>query len=379
MKKIAHICNTALSYKVLVDKLDVLQDLGHEIYLISSQEGFDEELLKNYNFKFRFLDMEREINLLKDVKAVYKLKKILEEEQFDVVHTHTAKGGIIGRVASKLAGVPLVIHTSHGLPFYQGQNILKYNLYKTIEKIGALFCDGISSQNEEDLQIINKLVSKKIPTFYEGNGVYLERLDYLSDMIDENELNELRHKHKISKDKVVLLMGARFEPIKNHQLLIKALRKLKEEYSNNFVCILAGKGELETQIIGLIEENDLTENVRIVGHQTNIYPYIKLSNIVVLTSHKEGLPRIVMEAMTYYKPVVATDVLGTRELVVNNKTGFLIKDGNYEELAFSLNCLISDESKRTEMGLNARKRIENKFTETIVANRIDEMYKSYGV
>ena len=125
MKKIAHITTSSISHKILVDKLTVLQKKGYDIHFISSKEGYDAELMKNYNFTLKFIKMRRKINIFSDFISIIKMTRLLRQEKYDIVHTHTAKAGVIGRIAAKLAKIPIVVHTSHGLPFYENQSLLK--------------------------------------------------------------------------------------------------------------------------------------------------------------------------------------------------------------------------------------------------------------
>jgi glycosyltransferase involved in cell wall biosynthesis len=374
MIKVAHICTSSLSHKILVDKLSLLKNRGYDIHLISSKEGYNEELMSKYDLPLRFVHMNREINFKDDIISIINMVKLFRQEKYQIVHTHTAKAGIIGRVAARLAGVPVVIHTSHGLPFYEGQSKGKYYAYYFFEKIGSLFCDAIASQNKEDMKKIEKYAPNKL-VFYEGNGVDLNKLDMKNKSINNSQIILLKEKLGIDSNKKVILVGARFEPVKDHFFLLEGLKLLKENYFDNFICLLAGDGILKNEIIYRIKEYNLDNNVKLIGFQTDIYPYIKLSDVVVLTSQKEGIPRIIMEAMTFSKPVVATNVLGTRELVRHNETGYLVEYKNVEDLASSLHLMLADEKRRIEFGNKGRKRIEDYFTEDIVVDRIVKMYE----
>ena len=373
MLRVAHICTAASMYKLLVDKLTILKGYGYDIDLISSDEGYNEELMKHYDFDIKFIHINREINLIDDIKSIYNLVKLLNKEKYDIVHTHNAKAGIVGRIAGKIAKIPVVIHTSHGLPFYKGQKKVKFHLYKFIEKIGSFFCDAIGSQNLEDLDLIRNYITKK-RTYYEGNGVDVERLYKLEKNIDKNTIQSLKSNLGISDSTKVILVGARFEPIKGHEFLLQGLYVLKQKYKPDFVCLLAGRGNLQEKIQSKINELGLNNEVKIIGYKTDLYPYIKLADLIVLTSKKEGIPRILMESMAFSKPVVATDVLGTRELV-KNTTGFLVPFNDQKQLAEKIMLLLNDKGLRKKFGYNAYKLIEKEFTESIVAGRIDSIYK----
>lgn len=374
MNKIAHICTSGIMHKLLVDKLTLQQKEGYKIDLISSKEGYNKELMSQYDINLRFVYMNRTINIYDDIKSILKLYKLLKEENYDIVHTHNAKAGIIGRIAAKMAGIPVIIHTTHGLPFFEGQNRIKYSLYKLLEKFGALFCDAISSQNKEDLKLIKSYAPRK-QVFYEGNGVNLDYMDNLFKSITNGELSNIKENYGIPDNRKVILVGARFEPVKDHYFLLEGLKELKENHEQDFICLLAGRGYLEQEIRKKIEEMNLTNNVKIIGYKTNLYPFIKLADIIALTSKKEGIPRILMESMAFSKPVVASNVLGTRELVIHEKTGYLVTYRDKKSLASYLNILLNNDQLREQFGKEGRRIIEKKFTEQIVVNRLDKIYK----
>ena len=372
MKKIAHITTSSISHKILVDKLTVLQKKGYDIHFISSKEGYDAELMKNYNFTLKFIKMRRKINIFSDFISIIKMTRLLRQEKYDIVHTHTAKAGVIGRIAAKLAKIPIVVHTSHGLPFYENQSLLKNKMYRLFEKIGSYFCDAISSQNKEDLEEMKKFAPNK-SVFYEGNGVDLQLLDRLREEISSEGLKDIEKQLNIKESTKIILVGARFEPIKNHDFLLQGLRELKKLQAD-FVCILAGKGVLKNEIKSKIDQYGLSKHVIMIGYQLNIYPYIELADIVALTSIKEGIPRIIMEAMSYEKPIVATNVLGTRELVIHETNGLLVSLQDVNYLACAFHRLLKDDHLRKTYGLAGRKIIESKFTEEIVVDRLVDMY-----
>lgn len=377
MIKVAHICTTKLSYKVLQDKLVLLKKELEEynIDIISSNEGPKTEFFTLNGIRQLYIDMDRSINPIKDIKSIYSMYKLLKKENYDIVHTHTAKAGIIGRIAAKLAKVPVIIHTSHGLPFFEGQKKIKYNIFKYLELFAIKISDCFASQNEEDLNTISKYVSKE-KLFYEGNGIDIDKMEKLDNSISSIEVYKLRKELGIPENNKVILMAARFEIVKNHYLLLDALTLLKNKGINNFTCILAGKGELEHHIKNKVTEMNLEKNIIFLGYRKDIYKFIKLSDIVALTSLKEGIPRIIMESMYFEKAIIATDVLGTRELVVDNETGFMTELGDIESLANNIEILISNDNIRKQFGINGKKRIKERFTEQIVIKRIDNIYKT---
>ncbi|MBN3523444.1 glycosyltransferase family 4 protein [Paenibacillus apiarius] len=374
MKKVAHICTNAKSHRILVDKLALIQKKGYDLHLISSREGYDADLMSRHTMTLHFVPMKETVAPWNDMVAIARLVHLLRSERYDIVHTHNAKAGVIGRIAAWLAGVPLIVHTTHGLPFYEGQGRLKNTMYREMERIGAWFCDAIASQNREDMSKIKKYAPRK-KILYEGNGVDLELLDNRRSKISAADIEQLRLQHHIGPHQKVILVGARFEPVKNHFFLLDGLKRLKDELQVDFACLLAGKGGLEQEVEARIKLLGLERYVQRIGYHTDIYPYIQMADTVVLTSEKEGIPRILMEAMSFEKAVLATDVLGTRELIRHNETGVLVPYKDVKLLAQQLGLLLNDDAQRARIGRMARASIELEFNEDIVTRRIHAYYR----
>ncbi|WP_370639107.1 sugar transferase [Cohnella sp. REN36] len=373
MTKIAHVCTSAISHKILADKLELLRRAGYDVHLVSSKDGYDPRMTEATGLALHFVPMERQIRPLADLKSVLRLRRLFREQRYDVVHTHTAKAGVIGRIAAWTARVPTIVHTSHGLPFYEGQSPRAYRLYRTLERIGARFCHALSSQNREDVAKLQELAPGK-PVYWEGNGVDLDKLTEERDRVSAQTLSLLRTAYGLPADRRVLLVGARFEPVKNHALLLDALDRLNRLGKLDFTTLLAGTGPLEQEIQSRITSLGLTDWVLLIGHQSPLHDHLVLADAVALTSDKEGIPRIVMEAMAFGKPVVATDALGTRELVSHGRTGLLAPLGRPDLLAEALERLMGDEDLRVRMGAEARRVVETQFTERIVVERLSRLY-----
>ncbi|MCR4436299.1 MAG: glycosyltransferase family 4 protein [Clostridiales bacterium] len=357
--------------KMLMDKMGYLRGYGYDIRFASNSGKYLNNI-QNAGFRFQPIKMSREISIFKDLRSIYNTYKYLKKEKFTIVHTHTAKAGFIGRMAAKLAGTPVIIHTSHGLPFYEGQSRIKYNLYLFLEKLACRMSDFVFSQNMEDVENMKKLNFRPAAGIgYEGNGVDTHKLDKEAAAFDGDEK---KRELGIPDNAVVLGYYARFEPVKGHKLFIDAFSSIVKKYGN-VLCLMAGKGFLEEEIKQYAAMKNVDKNIRFLGFREDIHEIISITDILVLASEKEGIPRVVMEGMYLEKPVVATDVLGTRELVVSEETGFLCAYGDADGLAARIALLVEDRDLRIKMGKAGRERIINHFTEEIVAGRIDAVYK----
>ncbi|MGC5327266.1 LCP family protein [Brevibacillus sp. SYSU BS000544] len=379
-KRVVHICTSKLSYKILLDKLILLSEKGYEVHIVSSSEGTEHEeqyvyKLQEKGIQLHEVAMERSIRAGKDWLAFRQLVRLLRKIKPDIVHTHNAKAGFLGRVAAHKARVPIIIHTVHGLPFFAGQSRLEYYTYLSLELFAAKYCNYLCSQNDEDLKTLRKyLPTEKL--HYEGNGVHLPLLDRISQEISLEELDEYKMKYDIPEGKTLLLVAARLEPVKDHALLFEALQQVVKRGTTNILCLLAGNGHLETELEQQVTERGLQPYVKFLGYQDNIYHWIKLSDLIVLSSQKEGIPRILMESMAFGKPIVATDVKGTKELVVHEETGLLSPYRNPDELAKNLIRLIENAELQAKLGLKGRERIEQHFTEEVVVERISKWYQA---
>jgi len=372
--KIAHICTSRSMYRIIEDKLIRLaKQQEYEIHLISSAEGNDSGVLSAHGIRLHHIPMNRAIRVFEDMKAIHTMTKLLKNERFDIVHTHNAKAGIIGRVAAKIVGVPLIIHTAHGLPFFEGQNKVLYNLYRNIEIFAAGCSHFIANQNWEDFRKLRQYLPEN-KLIYEGNGVDLNLLDEINNNIHSAEIRFLKLRHNIPEKSKIILVGARFEPVKDHNLLVECLNILKERWNDQFCCVLAGNGLLEAKVKERVEECGLEKQIKFIGYQANIFPWIKMADLLALTSQKEGIPRILMEGMAFRKAVTATDVLGTNELVVHNETGLLSGYGNARELALNISRLLDDDNLRNRFGRAGRYRVSNFYNLDLVLERIMGLY-----
>lgn len=358
--------------KMIADKMLELKKYNYEIDLMSDDTGMVEDV-KRMGFKHIKLKMSRRIHPLQDLISILKLFKFLKSNHYDIVHTHTAKAGVIGRIAARLAGVKIVVHTSHGLPFYQGQPRMQYQLYRMLEKTASYFSDGYFSQNKEDIKHIKQMVPRRVLVGYEGNGIPLPKLDQYP-KLSEDQKEALKNELGIKDEEFVFIMAARFEPVKNHQMLFEALSRIQVK---NLKVVLVGLDSQLEKIRDKAFELNVDQYLLFLGYRDDIFDLIQISDAAILTSEKEGIPRFLMESMAFGKPVLATNVLGTKELVVHGETGELVELNNYSQLAEHIEKWIKPEYKSIlhRYGIKARMRIEQNFTEAIVAQRIHHFYE----
>ncbi|OGJ90840.1 MAG: hypothetical protein A2268_09335 [Candidatus Raymondbacteria bacterium RifOxyA12_full_50_37] len=345
---------------ILDSKLSLLaQTPGIDLHVASSFEDPDEQ--RKAKGTFTHIDIPRTIRPIKDLIAVVKLYRFIRKERFDVVHTHTAKAGIVGAIAAKLAGVPLICHTYHGLPFFKGQKSLSYAIYKGIEVLFSKIRHILFSQNKYDYEQLKNIKSIKCPVIFEGNGVSIKDIEsnarnYTSELTLCFDIDTPLSK---GGQGGIILCIARLEPVKRLEKVIAAMEYLISQ-NIHATCIIAGKGYLEEKLNSLIKSKGLASHVSII-YTPHVHALINKADIVVLTSEKEGIPRGLMEAMALKKPVVATNVLGTNELVIDQETGFLVPLEDQDVLNQRLAQLVLDQSLQQKFGQSGYQRIASHF------------------
>jgi len=312
--------------------------------------------------------MARSIKPLSDLKSIWDLYRIFKEEKFDVVHSHTAKAGFITAVAAKLAKVPVICHTYHGLPFFEGQNKKSHLIYRFLEKLVCKFRNYIFTQNKRDLPECVKLINSEEKALFEGNGVDVE---YLIESA-QRQLSEANKDY--SGQGLRLLVLSRFEPVKRVSDFIKVANKLNQE-NIKVSCVIAGcGGYLEQELKDQVKDLGLTKCINMVGYSTQPHGLIQACDIILLCSEKEGIPRSLMEAMALKKPVIATDVTGTQELVLDGETGFLAPLGDINKISEKVKLLADNASLREKMGMAGKKRILSNYNDVKIAKFLHDYY-----
>jgi glycosyltransferase involved in cell wall biosynthesis len=315
----------------------------------------------------------RDLNLLSDLATLWQLYRLLRRERPDIVHTHTAKAGTLGRVAARLAGVPIVVHTFHGhvLSGYFGP--LKTWFFTTVERLLARWSDAIVSVSEtcrRDLLALGIGDEGKMLTIPLG----LE-LDRFPERVPQLR-GRLRERLSIPPGVPIVSNVARMVPIKRHDVLLRAVPIVWREMPE-VRFLLVGDGEIRPKIERLARELGLDDRLVWTGfidEQELIYAD---TDLLALTSDNEGLPVAVIEAMASGRPVVATRVGGVPELVEEGVTGYMVPPGNPELLAKTLLTALKDMDRLREMGREGQKRVLEQYSSRRLIRDIDLLYQSF--
>ena len=299
------------------------------------------------------------------VKLVWSLLEIsgyLRRVKPDLVHTHCSVPGVIGRIAARLAGVPVVMHTVHGFHFHEGGRGLSHGLAIAVERLAGRFTDVLLSQNRADMeQAVRHRIAPRERVHYIGNGIAVERFP-------------VAPARRRSDRPVVITCVARMEPVKNHGLLLEAAHRLVER-GVAFELWLVGGGSGRAALEARATALGLASRVRFLGYRDDIPAILAQSDIGALTSLKEGIPRSALESMVVGLPMVATRVNGTREVVRHGETGYLIEPDDARALADALERLARDPELRARMGERGREVVRAEFDEAVIVRRLERMYR----
>lgn len=337
--------------------------------VVSSSEADMEYLARGKGVLPKIIpELGRSLSFKNDICAFWKLYQLMKQERPDIIHTHTAKAGALGRLAAFFYTLisspkprPKVLHTFHGHIFNGYFGKFKSTVFLLIERILAFFTDRIivvSDALKDELCRIKignprKIVVVKL-------GLELDKLLAVAPKSDA----ELR----------IGIIG-RLVPVKNHHMLFNVIKKLNEsDVATPFTLTVAGDGELRFDLEHYVRQLHIERRVTFVGWQKDLAQLYSQLDIVVLTSLNEGTPVCLIEAMAAGKPVIATNVGGVRDLV-DEKRGFLVPSGDVDGFANALKRLIDDEELRQRQGQAGREFVKNIFTKDRL---IRDMIGLYG-
>ena len=329
MKKVLYVTTVSRTINAfLIPHINMLLDNGYEVHCACSIDKPVDKELQRRGVKIFEVPFSRNPLGIGNIKAFIKLEELQRINNYDIIHVHTPIAAIYGRLLKLSFPSLRTIYTAHGYHFLKGGSKLGWILYYPIEKIMAKFTDVIININKEDYEITKERLKPK--KCYLLNGVGLDLREYKK--LSSKEIQEKRKEFGLNDKDFVVLMIAEINKNKNHIQLINAMDILKDKYPNiKVLCI--GDGTLKESVEKQINLKNLQNNIFMLGYRLDVNKLINISDIGILLSYREGLPRNIMEFMACGRKVIATDIRGCRDLVCNDNVGTLVKVGDYEETA----------------------------------------------
>lgn len=346
----------------------------YELKLISGytcQPSFKTcQLMKNLDAHILYIpQLRRQINPIWDIVALIKLYFLFQKEKFDIVHTHTAKAGALGRIAARLAGVPKVIHTPHGHNFYGYFGPGMSKIVILIERFIASFTDKIIVLTElEKRDLINfKIIpTKKIAVINSGLEI---------DAYHKIDVNISKKKEELQIDSEVTLVGmiGRLEPVKGPEYLIAAAKLVAENFPK-VKFLIVGDGTLRGKLEADCKKLMISDKCIFTGWREDIPQILSILDILVLPSVNEAVGRILIEAGACGLPVIASNVGGVPGIVKDQETGILVPPKDPPSLAKAIINLLEDKEKRIKMGVAAKNWVDDKFKASKMVESISNLY-----
>lgn len=373
--KVCHVASTGITVNfLLMGQLKFLMRQGYDVYVICSSGKWENEILSQ-GIKLKNIRITRKVTPFSDIVSFLKLYFYFKKEGFDIVHTHTPKPALLGQVAAKLAGVPVIINTVHGLYFKNLKGLKKF-IFATIFKFGSMCSTLIFSQNMEDISVITENnLAKPEKLSYLGNGVDISKFNsrrFLADFIKEK-----KEKLDLGKKHPVLGVVGRLVKEKGYFDLFTAFKEVLEEFPHAVLLVIGPEDPEKRDSFGpeVVRTYGIEKSVIFLGERTDVDELYSLMDIFVLPSWREGFPRSVIEAMAMKKPVIATDIRGCREAIKNGVDGVLVPSKNPKALAEAILRLSNNSLERESLANNARNKAISEFDEKIVFDRIKKEYE----
>ncbi|WP_223634646.1 glycosyltransferase family 4 protein [Planococcus sp. 4-30] len=336
---------------------------GYEVHNACTDTGLFAELEKD-GLHMIDISIDRKISPLSNLKTIRAFVSLMRKEKYDIVHVHTPVAALLARVAAKMAGQKNVIYTAHGFYFHDEMSPSTYKVFYSIEKYAAKWTTDwllLQSIEDYDLAVQDKFISLD-KTLHLSNGVDIWNRFNVGKYSD---LEDMRPKLGLISEDVVFTFIGRLVREKGIFELLQAFNILHKEYPEAKLVLIGGLLDSERDQESYQELQELLKSpgVHHLGFRNDIPELLITSDVFVLPSHREGLPRSIIEAMGMKLPIIASNIRGCREEVFPNENGFLFEKENVDELYDSMKKLVAEPQLRHEFSLKSREIVEESFDE----------------
>lgn len=354
-----------------------LRKQGHQVVLACSDDPGEAgqsfvETLRRMGFEVMVIPMKRTIAPWSDLCATVLLYRYLRRRRFDVVHTQTAKAGVVGRIAARLARVPVIVYTAHAFPFHEYLRPWRVRLYALLERLASLLCHAIAVDSE--------CVRSRGLAFHVAPP---EKIRVIPMGIDTERFDPgkyragraaVRVELGLRPDATVVGAVARFVPDKGLDVLLQTVSLLAKRFPD-LQCLLAGDGPLKEDLRNLSRTLGLEGRVLFAGYRTDIPRVLSAMDLYMLPTRREGFGVAFAEAMSMEVPVIASRIPPLDEIVADGHTGALAGVGDAEAFARAAGPLLADPDHRRKMGQAARRRIIERFEQSLMCRAYERLFQ----
>jgi glycosyltransferase involved in cell wall biosynthesis len=361
---------------LLLPQLLFLKKAGYTVAAAGSP-GPGAEIVEASGIPFIPVRIDRALVSLHHPFSVLRLVRLLRAHEVQVLHVHTPIAAALGRVAARLAGTPLVLYTAHGFYFheylprrYRGPLIL-------IERMLGRLTHHLLTQSAEDYETaLRSGISKPQQTTILGNGVDVDLF-----LRSAERRETVRRELGLSSEPVVAFTG-RFVHEKGLRELLQAMARVRKIHPDIRLLIIGAslptdRDAAESDLVVQVKQLGLGDAMIATGFTERVPDFLSAADLFVLPSYREGMPRSILEAMAAGKAVVATDIRGCREEVVDGVTGYLVPRRDADRLAAAIRKLLEDPALRARMGSAGQRRAKERFDEKLVFERLLAVYRRY--
>lgn len=370
-KKIFQLVTVSKSIPLMKGQIEYLRDKGLDVHVVSSEGPEQNRYSSDIT---HVVNMEREISLKNDLKSLINMIRLFKKEKPHIVNSGTPKAGLIGTLAAFITKRPVRIYTVRGLRLETATSF-KYKILYAMEKL-AMFCAtdviSVSYSLRDKILELNLTKSDKIMVLGNGssNGVDLSIYNKENNNIPKSIKKEL-------STNFVIGFAGRIVRDKGIYELIEAFKELQNKHLNIKLLVL---GDFEkSNSISKKDYNYLVNNkdVILTGHVNSTANYFNHIDVLVLPTYREGFSNVSIEAQAVGIPVITTNATGAIDTVEDGVTGFIVEKGNINEIVKNIETLLKNQHLKEQMGENARKRVEEYYSNEVVWTFLENMYKDY--
>lgn len=374
--RVLQVATSGLTFKALLLPLvDRLESEGFSVSICCSDGPHTRELVAQ-GYRVLPVQIDRRISLASNLRSLWQLYRLMRRERFDIVHVHTPVAAVLGRLAARLAGVPLIIYTAHGFYFHEHMRPAVRRAVVWVEKLLGSFTDMLLAQSQEDAATaVEERICPPCRVRWIGNGVDVARFGAVAGTGRRASFPGLG-----PQARVVGFVG-RLVGEKGILELVQAMEEVAREVPQARLLLVGDTLEddrdrgFKEVLRGEIARRGLASRIVATGFVEEVEQALAAMDVFVLPSYREGMPRTILEAMASGKPVVATNIRGCREEVVHGVTGLLVPVKDSRALAQAIVQVLSDPEAARRMGEAGQRRAVRLFDERMVVHRQLEIYR----
>ncbi|TXE13004.1 glycosyltransferase family 4 protein [Seonamhaeicola algicola] len=368
--KVAHVLNSVGGVDVYLRLISENTNPNRIEHIIIHQRDLKKKPYKNGNSTIReyYIPIKRNIHLFNDIKAIYKTIKYLKKEKPDVIHAHSAKGGIIARSASLFYKLN-VLYTPHAFSYLSATSKIKKNIFLRIEKLFKYFNSYVlaTSQSEKNRALNDVCYSESKVIVFNNCILPIETKDLHSNVLKE---------HNLPCNYLATVGRPSYQ--KNIEFMLDVIFELKKNIPDIHLVVM-GVGEYSPNLNAVkakVDHLELKKNITLVNwiNRESIFSIVNKSMLYISTSRYEGLPYSVIESLALSKACVVSDCDGNRDLVENNYNGYVIKQGDLESFTKKIEKLYFDHKIRNKFANNSYNLFNNKFNLRNNITCLEEVY-----